>query len=145
MNIGEVAKRSGVSAKMIRHYESLGLLPAAHRTEAGYRCYGESAVRELTFIRHARELGFPLRQIEQLLLLWRNESRRSAEVRALALQQVAELEQKISQLQQMRDSLLEVVDLCHGDGSADCPILQKLATESDDKRGKTCCHGEDEK
>ena len=145
MNIGEVAKRSGVSAKMIRHYESLGLLPAAHRTEAGYRVYGESAVRELTFIRHARELGFPLRQIEQLLLLWRNESRRSAEVRALALQQVAELEQKIGQLQQMRDSLLEVVDLCHGDGSAECPILHKLATESDDKRGKTCCHGEDEK
>ena len=93
MNIGEVARRSGVSAKMIRHYESIGLLPATERSEAGYRRYEERIIRELTFIRHARDLGFPLRQIEQLLSLWRNETRSSGEVKALALQQITELEQ----------------------------------------------------
>lgn len=145
MNIGEVARRSGVSAKMIRHYESIGLLPAPERSEAGYRRYEERIIRELTFIRHARDLGFSLRQIEQLLSLWRNETRSSGEVKALALQQITELEQKISQLQQMRESLLEVVALCHGDASSDCPILQKLAMEPDDKPQKTCCHGGVEK
>ena len=145
MNIGEVARRSGVSAKMIRHYESIGLLPAPERSEAGYRRYEEQIIRELTFIRHARDLGFPLRQIEQLLSLWRDETRSSGEVKALALQQITELEQKISQLQQMRESLMEVVALCHGDASSDCPILQKLAMEPDDKAQKTCCHGGDEK
>ena len=145
MNIGEVARRSGVSAKMIRHYESIGLLPAPERSEAGYRRYEERIIRELTFIRHARDLGFPLRQIEQLLSLWRNETRSSGEVKALALQQITELEQKINQLQQMRESLIEVVALCHGDASSDCPILQKLAMEPADKPQKTCCHGGDEK
>ena len=125
MNIGEVARRSGVSAKMIRHYESIGLLPAPERSEAGYRRYEERIIRELTFIRHARDLGFPLRQIEQLLSLWRNETRSSGEVKALALQQITELEQKISQLQQMRESLMEVVALCHGDASSYCLILRQ--------------------
>ena len=92
MNIGEVARRSVVSAKMIRHYESIGLLPAPERSEAGYRRYEERIIRELAFIRHARDLGFPLRQIEQLLSLWRNETRSSGEVKALALQQIIELE-----------------------------------------------------
>ena len=110
MNIGELAKRTGVSAKMIRHYEALGLLPEPVRSEAGYRKYGEERIRELVFIRQSRELGFSLKQIELLLGLWRDPTRASGDVKRLAQEQMQELEQKILHLQAMRQSLAELVN-----------------------------------
>ncbi|MGL4205354.1 MAG: Cu(I)-responsive transcriptional regulator [Aeromonadaceae bacterium] len=141
MNIGELAKRSGVSAKMIRHYESLGLLPQPRRSDSGYRQYGEEGIRELLFIRQARELGFALKQIEQLLQLWRDPARASSDVKRLAQEQMRELGQKIEQLQRMQQSLAALVSECQGDLTPECPILRELAREEDDKIIKTCCHG----
>ena len=141
MNIGELAKRTGVSAKMIRHYEALGLLPEPVRSEAGYRKYGEERIRELVFIRQSRELGFSLKQIELLLGLWRDPTRASGDVKRLAQEQMQELEQKILHLQAMRQSLAELVHQCQGNEQPDCPILRQLAMEEDDKAEKNCCHG----
>ena len=127
MNIGTAARAAGVSAKMIRHYETVGLLPAALRTDAGYRLYSTQDVQILTFIRHARDLGFSLPQIAELLGLWRNRRRASRTVKALALSHVQELELKIVSLRAMQASLQHLTDHCHGDERPDCPILEGLA------------------
>jgi MerR family copper efflux transcriptional regulator len=128
LNIGEAAQASGVSAKMIRHYESIGLLPAARRTTAGYRVYGEQDVRLLQFIHRGRALGFPLEKIAELLALWQDQGRASADVRQLAEQHIAELNRKIGELQAMKRTLETLARSCHGDQRSDCPILDDLAT-----------------
>jgi MerR family copper efflux transcriptional regulator len=128
LNIGEAAQASGVSAKMIRHYESIGLLPAAQRTAAGYRVYGEQDVRLLQFIHRGRALGFPLEKIAGLLALWQDRGRASADVRQLAEQHIAELNRKIEELQAMKRTLETLAGSCHGDQRSDCPILDDLAT-----------------
>ena len=126
-NIGEAAKRSGVNAKMIRHYESLGLLKEARRTDAGYRLYDEPDIHTLRFIRRARDLGFSIKEIQQLVSLWQNRRRASADVRRIAQSHIAALDTKIQELQGMRRTLQDLVHNCHGDGRPDCPILDDLA------------------
>ena len=126
-SIGEAAERAGVSVKMARYYESIGLMPRAKRTESGYRLYGENEVHQLVFIRRARALGFSIEEIEQLLALWRNKRRASAQVKRLALHHVEELEGKIAELQAMRDALVHLAEHCHGDTRPECPILEELA------------------
>lgn len=133
-NIGDAAGASGVSAKMIRHYESRGLLPAARRTAAGYRVYDEPDLHTLRFVRRARDLGFSIRQIDALLGLWRNRRRSSADVRHVARQHIDELDAKILELQGMRRTLEQLVQHCHGDGRPDCPILDDLAGATADGR-----------
>jgi MerR family copper efflux transcriptional regulator len=128
LNIGEAAQASGVSAKMIRHYESIGLLPAARRTASGYRVYGEQEIRVLQFIHRGRALGFSLERIAGLLALWQDPSRASLEVRQLAEQHIAELNRKIEELQAMKRTLETLAHSCHGDQRSDCPILDDLAT-----------------
>jgi Cu(I)-responsive transcriptional regulator len=128
LNIGEAARASGVSAKMIRHYESIGLLPAAKRTASGYRVYGEQEVRVLQFIHRGRALGFPLEKIAELLALWQDQDRASVDVRRLAEQHIAELNRKIDELQAMKRTLEQLAHSCHGDRRSDCPILDDLAT-----------------
>ena len=127
VNIGQAAKLSGVSAKMIRHYEEVGLIPAASRTESGYRQYNEADVHSLRFIRHARDLGFSIAQIGELVGLWQNRRRSSSRVKALALAHVAELESKVAKLQAMKDTLQHLAHCCHGDDRPECPILDRLA------------------
>lgn len=126
-NIGEAAKASGVTAKMVRHYEAIGLLPPARRTEAGYRLYGDDDVRMLQFIHRGRALGFSLDQIADLLALWRDKDRASADVRRLALEHIAELDRKIAELEAMKRTLATLASSCHGDARSDCPILDDLA------------------
>lgn len=127
MNIGEAAKASGVSAKMIRHYEGVGLFPQALRTDAGYRQYGDREVNTLRFIRQSRALGFSIEQIRELLGLWQNRRRPSRQVKALAQAHLQELEQKVLELQQMKTALEHLVHCCHGDDRPECPILDSLA------------------
>jgi len=127
MNIGQAAKVSGVSAKMIRHYESVGLFPQPHRTEAGYRQYTGNEVHTLRFIRQARDLGFSIEQISELLGLWQNRRRPSRQVKALAQAHIQELEQKLQDIQVMKATLEHLVHCCHGDDRPDCPILESLA------------------
>ena len=127
MNIGQAAKASGISAKMVRHYEAVGLLPAAARTEAGYRQYGEGDVHTLRFIRHARDLGFSIAEIGELLSLWHDRKRPSRQVKALAMSHIAELEQKSQELLAMKSTLEHLVHCCHGDERPECPILESLA------------------
>jgi Cu(I)-responsive transcriptional regulator len=126
MNIGQAAGATGVSAKMIRHYESIGLLPPAGRTEAGYRQYTERDVHMLRFIRHSRDLGFSLEQIRELLDLWQNRRRSSRQVKVLAEARIAELDAKLAELQQMRATLAHLGHGCHGDDRPDCPIIDTL-------------------
>lgn len=126
MNIGEAAAASGISAKMIRHYEAIGLLRAA-RGSNGYRVYGARDVAVLRFIRHARDLGFPLEDVRRLLALWQDRGRASAEVKRLALSHVAALESKADSLRSMAASLRHLARHCHGDARPDCPILDDLA------------------
>ena len=126
MNIGEAARASGVSAKMIRHYESIGLITAPARTEAGYRVYGERELHLLRFIRHSRDLGFSLEQTRSLLGLWQDRTRPSREVRALAQAHLDELQAKLAELQAMQATLEQLVRCCHGDDRPDCPILEAL-------------------
>ncbi|PMS33292.1 MerR family transcriptional regulator [Trinickia symbiotica] len=128
MNIGEAARASGVTAKMIRYYESVGLLAPKARTEAGYRLYGPTEVHTLRFIRQARRLGFLVDDIRKLLALWQDRSRASAEVKAIALEHIAELELRITELTEMRDVLAQLANHCHGDERPDCPILDELST-----------------
>lgn len=128
MNIGEAAARSGVSAKMIRHYESIGLIESQRRPN-GYRSYGPQDVAVLRFIRHARELAFPLEDIRKLLALWRDRSRASSEVKRLALAHVEALEAKAAALQAVASSLRHLAQHCHGDDRPDCPILAELESE----------------
>jgi len=127
LNIGEAAKASGVTAKMIRHYESIGLLPAARRSESGYRMYGDQDVRVLQFIHRSRALGFSLDQIASLLALWQDKGRASADVRRLARQHIDALDRKIAELESMKRTLASLADSCHGDQRSDCPILDDLA------------------
>ena len=126
-NIGDAARASGVSAKMIRHYESLGLLPEPQRTAAGYRVYDDTDVHTLRFIRRARDLGFPMKEVERLLGLWRNRRRASADVRKVAQQHIVDLDRRIAELQEMRRTLEHLVHHCRGDQRPDCPILDDLA------------------
>ena len=126
MNIGKAAAASGVSAKMIRYYESIGLLAAARRTDVGYRAYSDEDVHVLRFIRRARDLGFSLADIGELLALWQDQGRASADVKGIALAHVAALERKIAELQGMADTLRTLAEHCHGDARPDCPILTDL-------------------
>ena len=127
MNIGQAAKLSGVSAKMIRYYEQIGLIPKAIRSDAGYRHYSLPDVHSLHFIRRARDLGFSVEQISALLILWRDRDRASADVKAMALSHVAGLKVKIAELQAMAQTLEHLADHCHGNDRPDCPILADLA------------------
>lgn len=127
MNIGQAASTSGVSAKMIRHYEELGLLPAAQRTESGYRQYEQGDVHMLRFIRHSRDLGFSLSEIAELVSLWQNRRRPSRQVKALAQAHIQELEQKAAELMAMKFALEHLVHGCNGDDRPECPILEGLA------------------
>jgi Cu(I)-responsive transcriptional regulator len=126
MNIGQAAQASGVSAKMIRYYESIGLIPAAGRTASGYRVYTETEVQILRFIRRARDLGFSVEKITELLALWRDRTRHSADVKRIATDQIAELQAKIAGMQAMMDTLRHLADACCGDHRPDCPILADL-------------------
>ena len=127
MNIGEAAEASGVTAKMIRHYESLNLVRPATRTAAGYRVYDEKEVHTLRFIRRARDLGFSMKEIGALLGLWQNRKRSSGDVRRVAQEHVQALDRKIAELQAMRRTLHQLIAHCHGDHRPDCPILDDLA------------------
>jgi Cu(I)-responsive transcriptional regulator len=127
MNIGDTAKASGVSAKMIRHYEAIGLIAAAVRTEAGYRIYGARDVQVLQFIHRSRALGFSLEQIRTLLALWQDKQRASKDVRAMARLHIDELDRKIADMQAMRRTLETLATRCHGDERPDCPILDDLS------------------
>ena len=128
MNIGDAARQSGVSPKMIRHYERVGLIPATQRTDSGYRRFADSDVHTLAFIRRARDLGFSIRQIGDLLDLWRNQRRASSKVKALALAHIAELHERIRVLEAMKRVLEQLATSCHGDDRPDCPILDELAS-----------------
>jgi MerR family copper efflux transcriptional regulator len=127
MNIGDVSRESGVSTKMIRYYEQIGLIPAAHRTESGYRIYRDNDVHTLRFVRRARDLGFSVTQLAELLALWSDGHRASADVKHIARQHIAELEHKIQELRAMKDALKHLAEHCHGDHRPDCPILEDLA------------------
>jgi MerR family transcriptional regulator, copper efflux regulator len=126
VNIGQASKASGVSQRMIRHYEGIGLIPKAVRRDSGYRDYDESDVHTLRFIRRARDLGFPVAEIGKLLALWQDRSRASADVKALATARAEELRRKELEIQAMRRSLEKLARTCHGDGRPDCPILEDL-------------------
>jgi len=126
MNIGEAARASGVSAKMIRYYEETGLIPPAGRTGAGYRTYGPKEVQILRFVRRARDLGFPMEKVADLLALWRDRARASADVKHLAEAQVQALEARIREMQAMQATLQHLVQSCAGDDRPDCPILDDL-------------------
>jgi len=127
MNIGEAAKSSGISAKMIRHYESVGLFPEAVRTESGYRQYTDKEVGTLRFIRQSRDLGFSIEQIRELLGLWQNRKRPSRQVRTLAQAHLNELDEKLKELQAMKATLEHLIHCCQGDDRPDCPIIETLA------------------
>lgn len=127
MNIGEAARAADVTAKMIRHYEGLGLIPEACRTDAGYRQYTERDVTVLRFIRQSRSMGFSIKQIEQLLGMWADTHRRSREVKDLARQHIADLDRKMAEMAQMKAALEQVAAGCQGDEQADCPILKRLS------------------
>ena len=128
LNIGDAAAAAGVTPKMVRHYESLGLIPEAARTEAGYRLYGEREIAMLRFIRQARSLGFSMPQIEELMSLWRDPARQSHAVKQVAERHLHELAQRQRELDQMRATLEQMVARCRGDHGAQCVILDQLAS-----------------
>ena len=130
MNIGQASKLSGVSQRMIRHYEAIGLIAAPARRESGYRDYSERDVHALKFIARARDLGFPVPEIGRLLALWRDAGRSSAEVRELALARIAQLKEKEREIAAMRRTLETLAMSCHGDDRPDCPILEELADQA---------------
>ena len=133
MNIGQAAKRTGLSAKMIRYYESIGLLKPASRSDSGYRLYQQDDLHALAFIKRSRDLGFSLEEVAKLLTLWQDRQRASADVKALANEHIADLNRRIEELVSLRDTLSELVANCQGDDRPDCPILKDLAAGS-------CCH-----
>lgn len=126
MNISQAAAASGVSAKMIRHYEAIGLVQKPRRSGANYRVYSESDVHVLRFVRAARELGFSMREIGELLDLWRDRRRPSRKVKALVTEHLQELERRIAELQAMKTTLEQLAHSCHGDERPECPILERL-------------------
>ena len=127
VNIGQAATLSGVSAKMVRHYESLGLLPRVGRTGSGYRQYSQAEVHTLQFIKRSRELGFSMDEIAELVSLWQNRRRTSASVKRIAQQHADALAQRIDAMQAMQRTLSHLIHCCHGDDRPDCPILDDLA------------------
>ena len=127
MNIGEAARQSGVSTKMVRHYESLGLLPQVQRSDNGYRQYSDAEVHTLRFIKRSRELGFSMAEIAELVSLWQNRRRASASVRRIAQKHANELAQRIAAMQAMQHTLAKLVHCCQGNDRPDCPILDDLA------------------
>jgi MerR family copper efflux transcriptional regulator len=131
MNISTVADRSGVTAKTIRYYESIGLIPSADRMTNGYRAYDAADIHTLQFIRRARSLGFSVDEIRNLLGLWRDSKRSSNKVKALAMQHLLELDRKIGELQAMRRTLAHLIESCRGNDRPDCPILDDLARNRD--------------
>ncbi len=133
MNIGQAARRTGLSTKMIRYYESIGLLKPASRSDSGYRLYQEQDLHNLAFIKRSRDLGFSLDEVGKLLALWQDRQRASADVKALAVQHIDALNQRIEELVSLRDTLSELITHCQGDDRPDCPILRDLANGSD------CC------
>ena len=126
MNVGQAAEKSGLPAKTIRYYEDIGLIEPA-RSANGYRDYSDDDIHRLSFLKRARGLGFSIENCRQLMALYRDRSRASHDVRAIALSHVAEIEQKITELQSMRTTLQRLVEACHGDGRPDCPILDDIA------------------
>jgi Cu(I)-responsive transcriptional regulator len=141
VNIGEAAKRSGVSAKMIRYYERVGLIAKATRSEAGYRHYADADLNRLRFIHRARDLGFPVGQIAELLSLWDNKSRSNSEVKRMAESHIGALHEKITALQSMVKTLKRLTETCQGDGRAHCPILEDLAHASAPLAVQPCSKG----
>jgi MerR family copper efflux transcriptional regulator len=132
MNIGQAAEASGISAKMIRYYEDIGLISPVGRSRANYRLYGEDDLHHLRFIKRARSLGFSMEEVGLLLSLWRDKSRESSAVKQIAKRHISELEQKISEMRTMVTTLEELANACEGDHRPDCPILDKLG-------GTNCC------
>ncbi|MDH4570014.1 Cu(I)-responsive transcriptional regulator [Pseudomonas sp. BN414] len=133
MNIGQAAKKSGLTAKMIRYYEGIGLLPEAGRSDSGYRQYSSQDLHTLAFIKRSRDLGFSLEEVGRLLQLWQDRQRASADVKELARDHIEALNRKIAELAGLRDTLQELVDHCQGDHRPDCPILKDLESGG-------CCH-----
>ena len=131
MNIGAAARASGVPAKTIRYYEEIGLIDAAARSGGNYRIYGDNEVQTLRFIQRARSLGFSVGEVAELLALWRDKSRSSRQVKALASRHLQDIDGKIAALMTMRDTLKELIERCHGDARPDCPILTDLAGQDD--------------
>ncbi len=134
MNIGTASQASGVSQRMIRHYEKIGLIAPPPRRDSGYRDYSDADVHTLRFIANARDLGFPIEEIQDLLALWGDRHRASAEVKALALARAEEMGRKADALQAMRRTLLNLAERCHGDGRPDCPIIDELSGAGDPAR-----------
>lgn len=130
MNIGQAARLSGISAKMIRHYEDIGLIGKAGRTASGYRIYSENDLHVLIFVRQSRNLGFSVEQIRELLDLWQNKRRASRKVKELALKHVREINRRINELNEIQQVILQLVDHCHGDDRPDCPILDSLTNST---------------
>jgi len=130
MNIGAVAQTTGIPAKTIRYYESVGLLEKPVRSEGNYRVYGDRDVMTLRFVQRARHLGFSIKEIAGLVALWHDRKRASAEVRALAVAHLDEIEEKLRELQTMQRTLRQLIDRCHGDARPDCPIIDDLAMEA---------------
>ncbi len=135
MNIGQASSSTGVSAKMIRYYESIALIKRGKRSDAGYRMYGDNDLHTLRFIKRARKLGFALEQIRDLLSLWQDATRASAQVKDIALSHVTELDKRILELTEMRDTLRDLARACAGDQRPNCPILHGLATPADGEDG----------
>ncbi len=127
MNIGNAAETSGVPAKTIRYYESIGLIEPAVRAENGYRHYRQSDVEILRFIQRSRRMGFSVKDVSSLLALWRDKNRASADVKELALKHIEEVESRIEELASIRDTLVHLTKRCHGDDRPDCPIIEGLA------------------
>jgi Cu(I)-responsive transcriptional regulator len=143
MNIGTAAEKSGIPAKTIRYYESIGLIPQASRTGGNYRDYDDNDLQTLRFIQRARRLGFPVKDVANLLTLWRDRSRASADVKHLAEHHVQEIDRRMEELRTMRRTLLHLVERCHGDDRPDCPILEGLASGEVDAAANDspCCDG----
>ncbi|WP_312438772.1 Cu(I)-responsive transcriptional regulator [Janthinobacterium sp.] len=140
MNIGQAASETGVSAKMIRYYESIALLKPSARSDAGYRIYTPQDLHALHFIKRSRNLGFSLEQIRELLSLWQNDQRASSDVKTIALAHVADLDRRIAELSDMRNTLSQLASACHGDDQPDCPILQNLGLAmAEGGSSKACC------
>jgi MerR family copper efflux transcriptional regulator len=127
MNIGQAARHSGLSAKMLRYYETIGLLSPAQRSDSGYRVYQQQDLHTLGFIKRSRDLGFSLEEVARLLTLWHDRERASADVKALAQQHVEDLDRRIAEMTSLRDTLQHLVKRCQGDDRPDCPILASLA------------------